>query len=67
MKNINLIFLWVFSNCFLFIQAQTIDTIFLKKSLGYNIQNSFVQFDKNTLEWYDKEAIYPFFEKLNWD
>jgi LysM repeat protein len=64
MKNINLIFLWVFSNCFLFIQAQTIDTIFLKKSLGYNIQNSFVQFDKNTLEWYDKEAIYPFFEKL---
>ena len=46
------------------VYGQTTDSVFLKKSMGYSIQNPYIQYDKNTLEWYDKEAIYPFFEKL---
>ncbi len=46
------------------VYGQITDSVFLKKSMGYSIQNPYIQYDKNTLEWYDKEAIYPFFEKL---
>lgn len=46
------------------VYGQTTDSVFLKKTMGYSIQNPYIQYDKNTLEWYDKEAIYPFFEKL---
>ena len=46
------------------VYGQTTDSVFLKKSMGYSIQNPYIQYHKNTLEWYDKEAIYPFFEKL---
>ena len=46
------------------VYTQTTDSLFLKKSMGYTIQNPYIQYNINTLEWYDKEAIYPFFEKL---
>ena len=56
---------FVFVGSFLLVKGQsTIDTVNIKNALGYGISNSYVQYDKNTLEWYQKEAIFPFFEKL---
>ena len=63
--NRNRFLFFFFVGSFLLAKGQsTIDTVILKNALGYEISNSYVQFDKNTLEWYQKEAIFPFFEKL---
>ncbi len=63
--NRNRFLFFFFVGSFLLVKGQsTIDTVILKNALGYEISNSYVQFDKNTLEWYQKEAIFPFFEKL---
>jgi LysM repeat protein/lysophospholipase L1-like esterase len=65
MKKIRLLGIALVFNLFTYSVAQsTIDTTILKKALGYGVNNSYIQFDKNTLEWFQKDAIYPFFEKL---
>ena len=61
----NLFFLFLFFGLTWSVGAQSsIDTVFLKKSLEYSISKPYIQYSKNTIEWYQKEAIYPFFEKL---
>ena len=65
MKEIRILGIALVYNLFTYSVAQsTIDTTILKKALGYDVNNTYVQFDKNTLEWFQKDAIYPFFEKL---
>ncbi|HPS83481.1 MAG TPA: hypothetical protein PLA88_04135, partial [Bacteroidales bacterium] len=45
-------------------QKNPADTNYLKQSIKYSEFFNFLQYDKNMLEWYQIDAIAPFFEKL---
>ena len=65
MKKIWLLIIGFAFNWVTYSVAQSaLDTTLIRKSLGYSVNNSYVKFDKNTIEWFQKDAINPFFEKL---
>ncbi|HBG70175.1 MAG: hypothetical protein A2W93_10585 [Bacteroidetes bacterium GWF2_43_63] len=45
-------------------QKNPTDTNYLKQAVKYSEFFDFLQYDKNMLEWYQIDAIAPFFEKL---
>ncbi|MBN2727925.1 MAG: LysM peptidoglycan-binding domain-containing protein [Bacteroidales bacterium] len=40
------------------------DTAFIRESIKYNEYYDFIKFDQNMLEWYQQDAVAPFFTKL---
>ncbi len=47
-----------------FSQNKYTDTAYIHESIKYKEYYDFVKFDQNMLEWYQKDAVTPFFEKL---
>ncbi len=45
-------------------QQNPSDTAWLRELVKYNDFYEFLQYDRNMLEWYQQDAVVPFFEKL---
>jgi len=54
----------IFSNLNSLAQKNPTDTNYLKQCVKYSEFYDFLKYDKNILEWYQIDAIAPFFEKL---
>lgn len=60
-----LVVFWIFiSGLQSYAQKNPADTNYLKQAIKYSEFYDFLQYDKNELEWYQIDAIAPFFEKL---